>query len=1229
MPLDEIVPISERPPLPPQIVDAVNSGTLAVFIGAGVSRIIGCDDWKTLANNLIESCFSNSCINFKEKETLSTYDPKKSITICKHILAKKGLEEDFIQIIKDSLKSKKCLTDLRNIYHELYRLRGLFITTNVDDCFYDKFERLNIAYKEEDFKLSLNNNYIDNSKLYQIHGSLLSPETLVFTVSDYLQKYNKSPNFQNFMIELFSKYTILFVGYGLEEFEVLDYLITKFDHSEIEIKHFILLPYYRNENRIVEFDRLYYRDLGITVLPYEKDERGYNQLYEVIKHWNSEINQISTYLSESFREIDEAVASFDDTSTERIFQIILNDEPQRNHFFETLASCDNPFPWLKLLREKEYFDPKENPSPKQVSDNGKIYFEVKYWNILGYLKNIATKNAVNLESEITRDLSQIIDSIIVYRDENGARIENYHTDSVLIDIIFKLPVEVVEDKYIVFIEHALNSKINKVYIAIQVYESAFPFLISNKKTDLLLKLLDVIFNYEECDNFYKYSSLVENYWLSKAIFEYRTEIIELCGMDAAEMILHKIEEIISEDDTQFRTALITTIEDSDQNINEERYAYQCVSFVRDIFEATDPEILKPIISDLLSKSHPIFRRIAIHTISYHYNSLHEIFWDLNFNPIDDYSIKHEIYELLSKNCLSFSRSELDTAVNWIESADYHADDLQLSSRDEYLAYKKKCWLSSILEVNDPYITSLNLKYEKINPEEISHPGDIIHFESFEGSMSPISESKLLVKSNNEIAEYLSEFREKTGVRTPSKEGLAETLQKCVSNKPEKFSENLSPYLSVPEIYQHYILWGLTEACRNRRNFSWNNVLNFISQLLESTNFWNIKQAEDESDYRNWIVSQIADLVDEGLLKDHTFENGTFSLAEDILLTLAQKANSDFHNMGDLTTSVLNSSKGKIFSALIDYSMRLSHSNIEGEERKWKESIKSEFNTRLDRDFEPSVEFSYILGKYISHLFYLDEYWTKENIDEIFLADQDKHWEAAFTGYLFYCSKIDKRIYFLLREKGHYKKAIQTKFGDNHINERLVQHICIGYIEGWEKLNDKESLIFQLLEEPDPQRISEIIRYFETQNNEITEKVSSKIKPLWNLLYNILSSNEGNKDYQVVASDLLSWVSLIDYIDPEILEWIKFSVRNLDSVPDFIEDLVIHAQKTPSEVGKIYIEMLKNGKYPYYHEDETKEIVRILYENGQKEIADRIYNCFELKGYGGFLREIYKEYNSLI
>ncbi len=231
-----------------------------------------------MANDLIESCFSNSCINFKEKETLHTYDPKKSITICKFILTENGLESEFNKVINKSLEPNHELIILRNIYLELHGLRGLYITTNVDNCFHNKFEQFNIVYKEHDLKRSISDGKIDKSKLYQIHGSLLGPNTLVFTVSDYLKKY-QNEQLKSFMKTLFSTYTVLFVGYGLEEFEILDYLISKFDYNEgTEVKHFLLQPYFRSESHILKFDRVYYRSLGITILPYEKDEKGYNPI---------------------------------------------------------------------------------------------------------------------------------------------------------------------------------------------------------------------------------------------------------------------------------------------------------------------------------------------------------------------------------------------------------------------------------------------------------------------------------------------------------------------------------------------------------------------------------------------------------------------------------------------------------------------------------------------------------------------------------------------------------------------------------------------------------------------------------------------------------------------------------------------------------------------------------------------------------------------------------------
>jgi len=103
--------IEKLPKLPPTILDAVNNGTLAVFIGAGVSRIVGCLGWDKLAEQLVERCFTSQCqdgsqcINYKEKDILSAdRDHKKTISICHYILCKNNLEHIFNEEFEKALK---------------------------------------------------------------------------------------------------------------------------------------------------------------------------------------------------------------------------------------------------------------------------------------------------------------------------------------------------------------------------------------------------------------------------------------------------------------------------------------------------------------------------------------------------------------------------------------------------------------------------------------------------------------------------------------------------------------------------------------------------------------------------------------------------------------------------------------------------------------------------------------------------------------------------------------------------------------------------------------------------------------------------------------------------------------------------------------------------------------------------------------------------------------------
>jgi len=1227
--------IPKIPQVPKKIVEAVNNETLAVFIGAGISRLIGCMGWDQLAKNLVERCFSvrkkdgYRIINFKEKETLiQNKDHKKTITICYYLLENNGFENIFYEELGNSLKADEELVLSQNIYDELYRLRGLFITTNVDNHFDNKFEPTHIIYREEEFTPS----NIDRSKLYHIHGSIKDKNSIIFTVPQYIKRYNNQ-TFRMFLEEIFREYTVLFVGYGVAEFELLDFLITKFKPGiERELRHFILLPFYRDEENILKIEQHYYNSMGIEVLPYEKDEKGYEQLYDVIKNWNREINQVSTYLYDTFREIEDAANNYTETKAERIFQIIRNDEPQRNYFFKKLAASYNPFPWLGPLKEKGYFDPNNNPSPQEVPDK-KGYFVIPYWNVLGYLENVAGKNEKNLSEEITNTLVEIINPIINFRNEKGERIENYRTDWTMVKIIFSLPIEKITKDKIEFLKMALRSKWDTTLVASEISKTILFKLVDKKAKNLILQLLDVILDYRKIKKnslfgkkeINEYTSLMDEYWLKEAFEKYKPQIAKLCGVEAARIAINKIKSIVKEDKYQFNNIWIPTIEDHPQTSFPERYECQLVHFVRDVFKLSESQKIKEEIKNMLKEDHPIFKRIALHIINYHYKDLNELFWSWKGNPLEESQLKHELFELFKSNCYSFSKEQINKALQWIESKKYYIPEEIKEDKEQVeklLAYKKKEWLFALLDTGDQEVLSLYNKYDQINPVELDHPGFDIWMETKWGYESPVAKDEFLNKSNEEIAEYFINLKGITG--RMDIEMLSDTFKSCVLENIEKFTSNMKPFLNIPRIYQHALLWGLNEAWRSKKKLNWQIVFDYIFKLLTSGDFWN--EEYNGYNYRNWIISCIAELIEDGTKDDkHAFSPELLPEAEKILLILIEKTESDITDMGDLVTSVLNSAKGKIFSAIINYSLRYARLYKQASEERWVSSIKEDFTKRLNREIEPSLEFSVILGRYLANLYWLDKKWIIDNLNMIFPKENDTHWKAAFTGYLFYSLRVCKDLYFLLRKNEHYAKAIKTEFSDYHITERLVQHICVGYLEDWEKLEDEDSLIFQLINNKNIDQLSAIISFFWMLRDELNDKIKIKVKPLWETLYELTRQSEENTKYQKLISNLSKWLSLIDEIDDEIFEWLKLSAKYFDrdyNTTFFIEYLLKHASETPAKVGEIYLEMLNANIYPDYKKENIQEIVRILYDKDEKESADRICNLYAAKGFE-FLKDIYE------
>lgn len=312
------------------IRNAIIQGELIIFIGAGVSKICGCHNWKKLAQSLIDECYNLKLIDYREKTTFyNIKDYKKTISICKSILEEKNYLKNFFETVKKSIDSRN--TDEFKHYGEIYSKlrdllfgmlditegkaiddlklkyennqeknedikRGFFITTNFDPYLSEYFDIDNEVIKQHN---DIPENYNDyyKKKLYHLHGYFDIEQNrhynIILTAEDYIEVYNNE-NVMNFLRKVFNsdRYNVLFIGYGLGEFEILDYLVSKsgYDPNNSYKKHFILLPYWSNENKIVKYEKPYYNSLNINTIPYSKDN-GYEQLVEIIKKWNEEISK--------------------------------------------------------------------------------------------------------------------------------------------------------------------------------------------------------------------------------------------------------------------------------------------------------------------------------------------------------------------------------------------------------------------------------------------------------------------------------------------------------------------------------------------------------------------------------------------------------------------------------------------------------------------------------------------------------------------------------------------------------------------------------------------------------------------------------------------------------------------------------------------------------------------------------------------------------------------------
>lgn len=201
-------------------------------------------------------------------------------------------------IRKKSIENGQSSNNLERIKKALRKLSNTFFSTNIDLLLDDDFCSRNIFYEEKQLNRILINSNV--RQLWHIHGSLEWVRDVIFTAKDYLERYTNK-NFREGLQRTLGNplYTILFIGYGCSELQLLDFLVNS-EKSDCE-RMYLLQPYFNSDNCIYDAEEPYYKDYGIQIIQYPIDT-GYNFLINVLEEFGSKVESISILLTQNYTQ---------------------------------------------------------------------------------------------------------------------------------------------------------------------------------------------------------------------------------------------------------------------------------------------------------------------------------------------------------------------------------------------------------------------------------------------------------------------------------------------------------------------------------------------------------------------------------------------------------------------------------------------------------------------------------------------------------------------------------------------------------------------------------------------------------------------------------------------------------------------------------------------------------------------------------------------------------------
>ncbi len=297
------------PPIPPEILQAAKEFNLVIFVGAGVSRLMGCPSWSELADAALRHLAHKGLISFGDVQQLASLDAKKRLTIAYQIYAAESAGERLeIEKLLQPQKSRDS-----KVYDYLNGIGCAYVTTNTDTYMDAAPTKARTAEENAategpemqptkpicwpwQFKASL---LRERGAVIHLHGSGAEPKSMIYTETQYLEHY-VDPHVTGFLKDMFDHHTVLFIGYGLDEAEILEHVLRKGVQNGMHTRsRFMLQGFYSHQQRVFNHLHKYYSNtFGVEIIPYDLDGMEYLQLEKILEDWGGRMEIGSPLLAD-------------------------------------------------------------------------------------------------------------------------------------------------------------------------------------------------------------------------------------------------------------------------------------------------------------------------------------------------------------------------------------------------------------------------------------------------------------------------------------------------------------------------------------------------------------------------------------------------------------------------------------------------------------------------------------------------------------------------------------------------------------------------------------------------------------------------------------------------------------------------------------------------------------------------------------------------------------------